>query len=390
MKKYIKNGKEYILCNSRKKLIQITPEEIIRQEFITKLITEYRVPADLIDAEVPLSYYQKGRTGRADIIVSGFDEKHNERIPLMVVECKAPNVYLTDKVLEQVMNYDDLLETQIMVITNGLQTICYSWSYDIQDYRMIKSIPLYPDLIKGIGIDFAEEIADNWIRPDHKDDIDKNHELLLADYIIGEDTDKKLVPLIANLVGLIYDDKAKANHLNLKDKIFVSDGGLRYTTFGNAAGGDYTGDYRYFILQNEEGETELVSISIMGNASVKNHPKWGNRMGYTILHIAIDDLEKSHNALEYCIDRFVTIENDFYSFRHDGTLTVGKKGRVKNADVINFIKMHYPHLVRDNKIYLGSIDNSKPFRWEDEDVNNLIANFIEYGFARDEFRKMYK
>lgn len=123
MEKYIKNGKECVLCHSRKKLIHITPEEEIRQEFVLKLINDCGVPTELIDAEVPLSYYQKGKKGRADIIVSGLDKKNYEKIPLIVIECKAPTIHLTDKVFEQLMGYDEFLEPEIMVMTNGQQTI---------------------------------------------------------------------------------------------------------------------------------------------------------------------------------------------------------------------------------------------------------------------------
>lgn len=390
LKKYIKNGRECILCSTRKKLIQITPEEIIRQEFVSKLITDFGVPPEFIDVEVPLSHYQKGKKGRADIIVSGIDLKLNERIPLIVIECKAPSIHLTDKVFDQVMGYDEFLEPQIMIMTNGNEIISHSWDFEKNDYREIKNIPKYSDLIKGIGIEFAEDFVNNWKRPNHKDDIEKNRNLLLADYNIGEDTNKKLVPFITNLVGLIYDEKEKTDNLKLSEKTFVSDGGLRYTTFGNAAGGSFTGEYRYFIVENEEKETELISISIMGKLSAKNHPKWGNSTGYTLFNIAIDDFENSHMSLEYSLDRFVEVENTNYSFWHDGTLTVGNLGRAKNIDVINFINENCPHLIKNDKIYLGTIDNSLPFTWENENIKRLIANFIDYGFVRDKFRQVHK
>ena len=390
MKKYIKNGKECVLCSTRKKLIQVTPEEIIRQEFVSKLITDFNVPPTFIDVEVPLSYYQEGKRGRADIIVSGFDQKRNERIPLMVIECKAPSVHLTDRVFDQVMGYDEFLEPKVMIMTNGYETISYSWDYDKQDYREIKEIPKYSDLIKGNGIKFAEEFVNNWKRPNHKEDIDKNRDSLLDYYNIGEDTEKKLVPLITNLVGLIYDEKQRTGDLKLTEKNFVSDGGLRYTTFGNSAGGGFTGEYRYFIVENENEETELVSISIMGKLSAKNHPKWGNSNGYTLFNVAIDDFENSHMSLEYSIDRFVQVENEKYSFWHDGTLTVGNLGRAKNNDVIDFLKKNSPHLIRNDKVFLGTIDNSVPFIWENDNVKKLIANFIDYGFARDKFRQVYR
>ena len=390
MKKYIKNGKECILCSKRKKLIQTTPEEIIRQEFVSKLVNEFDVPIEFIDVEVPLSYYQKGKRGRADIIVSGIDPKLNQRLPLMVIECKAPTIALTDKVFDQVMGYDEFLEPEIMIMTNGHETISHSWDFQKEDYREIKSIPKYSDLIKGLGIEFKKEIVDTWKRPNHKGDIEKNREFLMADYNIGDDTDNKWVSLLTNLVGLLYEDKKRTEFLKLTNKKFIEDGGLRLTNFGNAAGGSFTGLYRYFILEDKKDDTELVSLSIMGKISAKNHPKWGNTNGYTLFNVAFDNYEQSHMSLEYSIDRFVKQQSDNYSFWHDGTLTVGNLGRAKNKDVIDFIKANSPQLIKDNKVFLGTVDNSVPFTWENEDINKLIANFIDYGFVRDKFRKIRK
>lgn len=390
MKKYIKDGKECVLCIARKKLIQVTPEEIVRQEFISSLVTKYGVPEKFINAEIPLSYFVKGKKGRVDILVSAIGEEDEMNYPLMVIECKAPNVPITDKVFEQAAYYDNVLQTKLMILTNGTDTLVFGWNEKENEYQEVKEIPNYSNLIKNCEIKFIDIIENKWKRPNHKSRITENRNELLSWGNIGEDTELKLVPFLTNLVGLLYEEKIKISNLPLKNKRFVSDGGLRFTTFGNSAGGSFAGDYRYFLVENKNDETELVSISVMGKISAKNHPKWGNSKGYTLLNIAIDDFENSHLSLEYSIDRFVKIENEKYSFWHDGTLTVGNKGRAKNKDVIDFVKLKTPKLVSGNKIYLGTVDNSKPLEWKDKEVKKLIANFIEYGFVRDEFRKMRK
>lgn len=173
MKEYIKNGKKCFLCHCRKKLIQKTPEEIVRQNFILKLINEFNIPKKFIEVEVPLSHYEKGKMGRADIIVSEFDSDNNEIIPLIVIECKAPNIELTDKVFEQTVRYDEFLKPLIMVMTNGIETIHYSWNNETNDYEEIITIPQYEDLIKGIGIKFLKEKIDNKKRLNHNDSVEK-------------------------------------------------------------------------------------------------------------------------------------------------------------------------------------------------------------------------
>lgn len=386
LKIYQKDGKDCLLCLCRKKLIQITPEEIVRQDTIKTLVKDYNVPIEMIDVEVPLSYYEKGKKGRVDIIVSGYDSDNNSKIPLMLIECKAPDVPLVDKVFEQAASYDACLGTKVIVLLNGDEVLIFYWDEEDERYWALEKIPQYNELLKDEGIVLKTEFDEIPKRINHKDDIKQNRKLLLENGNIGEDTDLKFVSLISNLVGLINDEEDIVTELNLKTRFFVSDGGLRFTTFGNASGGTYPGLYRYFILEKDKN-TELVSFSLMGNGSFKDDPKYGNRKGNTPFIFAIDDFENSHNSIEYSIDKYVNIEGDEYSFWHDGTLTNGKKGACKRQNVIDYIKDRVPNLIKDNKVFLGNIDNTFAFTWDNKNIRTLFANFIDYAFLRDEFRK---
>lgn len=391
MKVYTRNGVECVLCHTRRKLIKITPEEKVRQNFVLELIEKYQVPPEYIAVEVPLSYYEGGerKHGRADIIVSAYSKEYGE-LPILIVECKAPSIELTDKVIDQILAYDDFLETEIIVVTNGIETMSFAWDYNLKQHRSIKNIPVYKDLINGTGIKFDTQQPDTWRRPNHLGSCLSNRKALLENHNLGEDTEDDYISLIANLTGLIYDCSNKIEILRLKNKKFKSDEGLRYTTFGNSAGGSFTGDYRYFVVEDKIDNTELVSIAIMGKLSAKNDPVFGNSKGYTLLNLAIDDFEQSHLSLEYAIDRFVKIENNRFYFWHDGTITVGKLGRAKNQDLIDFIALRAPHLLKNGRIYLGELDNAIVLQWNQEAVQNLVANFIDYAFLRDEFRRERK
>ncbi len=387
MKRYIKNEKECLLCHSRKKLIQITPEEIVRQEFIQRLINDYDVPSQFIEVEIPLSYYKKGKKGRVDILVSRIDKKTKDILPLIVVECKAPHIHITDKVFLQTLKYESFLLPKIMIMTNGNETRTFSWNEQNKIYDELKFIPKYKDITTNKDFQIKEIEEQKWIRPDYAESIEINHEKLYDWGWIGEETPKEMVPFITNLTGFLYDESQTVENLPIKNKKFSEDGGIRYTTFGNAGGGSFTGDYRCFFVENEKSETEIVSFSVMGKISTKDHPKWGRSIGYTLFNVAIDNFENSHMSLEYSLDRFVKIKNNEYHFWHDGTLTVGKKGRAKNKEVLDFIKNNAPHLIKDGKIYLGKIKNDKMITWQNEDAKDLISNFIDYGFVRDDFRK---
>jgi hypothetical protein len=60
---------------------------------------------------------------------------------------------------------------------------------------------------------------------------------------------------------------------------------------------------------------------------------------------------------------------------------------MKRNEVINFVQENTPELVVDNKIFIGSLQNTKAFLWEDSEIRDFIGELIKYGLVRDEFRK---
>lgn len=338
IKEYIKDGKRCVLCTTRKKLIQITPEELVRQQFIQELILEFDVPIEMIKVEVPLSYFKKGAIGRADIIVFGLLKDEDINVPLMVIECKEPSVPITDRVGLQVVRYDSVIQSKVIIVTNGSHTEIYKFNETHGDYILLKEIPKYNQLINKEFLEPEIIKGQKQVRP-HFQNTNQETIKLFQDYgHIGQDSSPEYYSLLINLLGLIFEPQSTINNLNIPEKILIEDGGMRYTTFGNASGGGFPGEYRYIIFETPNGETQIISFTIMGKISSTNHPLYGNSKGHTLFLFAIDDFERSHLSLEYSIDRFVTIKNNVFSFWHDGTLTIGKMGRVKNQDVIGFIQ----------------------------------------------------
>ena len=133
------NGKQTIWDPLRKKEVALTPEERVRQWFISVLIQQMEVPAHMMMSEVGFKLGEK--QFRADILVYDRNVK-----PLMVVECKRPEVELTSDVLDQAVRYNMVLDVRYIVITNGNSTfICGKNS---NGYSFIQSLPKYNEMIK--------------------------------------------------------------------------------------------------------------------------------------------------------------------------------------------------------------------------------------------------
>lgn len=112
-------GKEFIFDEFRKRWVQLTPEEWVRQNFLQYLTQIKKYPASLIaiEKEIKLGDLKK----RFDILIYDAGTK-----PWMVVECKEMNVALDKTVLDQVLRYNISLNVPYLVITNGINCVAFS------------------------------------------------------------------------------------------------------------------------------------------------------------------------------------------------------------------------------------------------------------------------
>lgn len=124
------NGR-YIFDEIRKKFLALTPEEWVRQHVLHYLIHDRNYPKSLIAVErgVELNGLQK----RFDILVFGKDGA-----PKMIVECKAPEEPLNEKVFEQIARYNLSLNVRYLWVTNGSFHFCCRLG---KDMRMLETIP---------------------------------------------------------------------------------------------------------------------------------------------------------------------------------------------------------------------------------------------------------
>ncbi len=108
-------GKEYIFDGIRKKWLQLTPEEWVRQNFINYLIVTMQYPASLIAVEKEILVGEMRK--RFDILV------YKDSKPWLVIECKEMQTAVNESVIKQVMGYNIQLQVPYLIITNGNNTL---------------------------------------------------------------------------------------------------------------------------------------------------------------------------------------------------------------------------------------------------------------------------
>ncbi|MCD4725934.1 MAG: type I restriction enzyme HsdR N-terminal domain-containing protein [Bacteroidales bacterium] len=131
-----KDGQFRIFDEIRKKYVALTPEEWVRQHFIMYMVNEKQVPAGLIVLEKKLIL--NTMTRRPDILIHDRQGK-----PLMIIECKAPEVKISQDTFDQVARYNSVIRVPYLVVTNGLQHYCCLMDYNRQTYKYLEDIPDY-------------------------------------------------------------------------------------------------------------------------------------------------------------------------------------------------------------------------------------------------------
>ena len=139
MKIQRKDEKTYIFDFLRKKYVALTPEEWVRQHFTHYLVNDLNYPSGLLANEIQIRI---GNTvKRCDTIVYG-----NSLQALMIVEYKAPNVDISQRVFDQVSRYNMALHVDYLTVSNGLQHYCCKMDYENHTYKFLQQIPCFQEL----------------------------------------------------------------------------------------------------------------------------------------------------------------------------------------------------------------------------------------------------
>jgi type I site-specific restriction endonuclease len=122
----------------RKKFVDITPEEWVRQHIIHYLITHKQVPVSMIAVEKQLLLNNTKR--RTDVVI------YNSNLsPLLIIECKAPQIKIDQLTVNQALRYNIELNVPAIFLSNGLQHIFLK--LENKEPKVLKDIPNYENLL---------------------------------------------------------------------------------------------------------------------------------------------------------------------------------------------------------------------------------------------------
>ncbi|MEZ4988371.1 MAG: type I restriction enzyme HsdR N-terminal domain-containing protein [Saprospiraceae bacterium] len=130
------DGKRYVRDPIRSKWLVLQPEEWIRQMLVAWLIDGLGVNKNRIAIEKGLKVNTLSK--RCDILVYDAQMK-----PWLLVECKAPDVPLNEKVFRQIAAYNIPLQVPYLLVCNGPQAYACSIDFEQGTFAFLDALPRY-------------------------------------------------------------------------------------------------------------------------------------------------------------------------------------------------------------------------------------------------------
>ena len=134
------NGEIFVWDVFRKKKLLLTPEEWVRQHFLHFIVNEKQVPIGLIASEYTIEVNKLQR--RCDGVIFNRNSK-----PIAIIECKAPEVNLSENTFYQIAQYNFKLQVDWLILTNGLNTIVAKLNHIQNGIDYFQEVPRFEEMI---------------------------------------------------------------------------------------------------------------------------------------------------------------------------------------------------------------------------------------------------
>ena len=133
------DGRRYLWDRWRQKYVLPQPEELVRQLLLLYLTQQRDYPTKRVAVERQLTINGLSRRFDALFYNAQFE-------PLLLIECKAPDVPLNSSVFEQIAHYNAALRLPYLLLSNGIDSYFLAWQSEQAQFQMLPALPDYAAL----------------------------------------------------------------------------------------------------------------------------------------------------------------------------------------------------------------------------------------------------
>ena len=131
----VADGASIVFDPVRRKKVKVTPEEMVRQLWISYFLQERGLNPKLIAVERAFEAF--GRRRRFDLVI--FDKTQR---PVLLAEFKAPDVNINQSTFDQIAVYNLQLQIPYALVSNGVRHFCFEADDQTTGYKFLTEIPV--------------------------------------------------------------------------------------------------------------------------------------------------------------------------------------------------------------------------------------------------------
>ena len=134
----VEHEKWQVYDAGRRKWLVLTPEEWVRQHAVAYLVDHLGYPRALVKSEGGQKVH--GMARRFDVLAYDREGK-----PLLLMECKAPSVKITQGTFSQISAYNVTQRAPLLVVTNGKEHYCCKVDFEARKLSWLPQIPAFEE-----------------------------------------------------------------------------------------------------------------------------------------------------------------------------------------------------------------------------------------------------
>lgn len=170
-----------------KKAFKNLPEERVRLQLIDYLTEEAAFSKNRLSFETPVNLPRDKAASRTDLICYDSDFK-----PLLLIECKAPEIKLDGKAAIQISRYNQMVGASTLMISNGVQ----DYWFTAKGNELLQKVP---EQFKPINV------------------VDRNYEYWTERGFAGKNSDSEIQPWIKDsCIELYMNDDSASQFFNFE------------------------------------------------------------------------------------------------------------------------------------------------------------------------------
>lgn len=306
----------------------------------------------------------------------------------IVVECKAPQVALTEEVLAQGLAYVSSVGASFLVLTNGRDVRTLRILAD--GNRDVEDLPDYKTAVSAEAYEVTALPVSQYAHLPIPQDARSRPDVVrfhgrYREGVIGADLKPEDWWAVLTVDDILRTPATLVSEAHSAYGVTVAeDLGIRFHEPTTPAGGAWPGLYRDFLVRAVTGSEHVLGLVVAANGKVMDHPAWGNTQGTSTLTAALSDDAAFFPNLNLDLGRYLDASDTRLRLWHSGRMTAGRGG-VKNARVVQHVSSRQPSLVSGGKIQLGSIPARSNVTWDE--MKDFVARIAAYVLARDELKK---